>query len=222
MAPPVRTLGELVAEDNIITWLAGEIGQNHRASASGATAISKQHKLPMHCSTCTSTKACCASYVLVRLYEGLVIAHHLKHSGRDTPAQRDELRIRAEAMEAAVVADWATPCLFLDEQERCSVYSVRPTTCAQLYVYTPPALCVARSPQIMSYTPRSEVLAANAVEEAFRERLSLRRKVGRRYFGVLPRMVLVSLEAWDRTDFRDYLRQLPWPTDEEWAARIQR
>ena len=102
------------------------------------------------------------------------------------------------------------------------MYSVRPTTCAQLYVYTSPELCVARSPQISSYTPRKEVEAANAIEEAFRERLSLRRKVGRRYFGVLPRMVLVSLEAWDRTDFRDYLRQLTWPTDEEWAARIQR
>jgi hypothetical protein len=36
----------------------------------------------------------------------------------------------------------------------------------------------------------------------------------------LPRMVLVSLEAWDRTDFREHLRQLPWPTDEEWAAVV--
>jgi hypothetical protein len=30
-------------------------------------------------------------------------------------------------------------------------------------------------------------------------------------------MALVALEAWDRTDFRDHLRQLPWPTDEEVA-----
>jgi len=218
----IRTLGELVAEEKIIDWLTEQITQNHRDSTHGATAIAHQHKLPMHCATCTATKACCNSYVLVRLYEGLVIADELKRTGRDTPELRDQLRGRADAMEAASVPDWATPCLFLDERERCSVYSVRPTTCAQLLVYTPPELCVARSSQIMSYTPRKEVEAANAVEEVFRERLSLRRKVGRRYFGVLPRMVLVSLEAWDRTDFRDYLRQLPWPTDEEWAARIQR
>jgi hypothetical protein len=102
------------------------------------------------------------------------------------------------------------------------VYEVRPTTCAQLYVYTPPELCNARSNEIASYTPRAEVAAANDVEEAFRSRLSLRRKVGRRYFGVLPRMVLVSLEAWDRTDFRDYLRQLPWRSDEEWAGVVTR
>jgi hypothetical protein len=31
-------------------------------------------------------------------------------------------------------------------------------------------------------------------------------------------MVLVALETWDRSDFRDYLRQLPWP-DEAAVAR---
>jgi hypothetical protein len=37
-------------------------------------------------------------------------------------------------------------------------------------------------------------------------------------------MVLIALEAWDRADFRDYLRQLPWPTLEEaqrWARLDQ-
>lgn len=218
----IRTLGELVAEEKIIDWLTEQIAQNHRDSTSGAAAIGAHHKLTVQCAACTATKACCNSYVLVRLYEGLVIADHLKRSGRDTPELREGLRARADAMEAASVPAWATPCVFLDASERCTVYSVRPTTCAQLLVYTPPELCVARSSQIVSYTPRKEVEAANAVEEAFRERLALRRKVGRRYFGVLPRMVLVSLEAWDRTDFRDYVRQLPWPTDAEWAERIRR
>ncbi|HEU4612351.1 MAG TPA: hypothetical protein VFS15_09755, partial [Kofleriaceae bacterium] len=57
--------------------------------------------------------------------------------------------------------------------------------------------------------------------DEFRERMALRKKVGRRYLGVLPRMVLVALEAWDRTDFRDYIRQLDWPGDAE-IARWQR
>ncbi|CAN5729893.1 hypothetical protein BH11MYX3_BH11MYX3_36280 [soil metagenome] len=183
--------------------------------------MATQQKLPMQCSTCTATKACCASYVIVRLYEGLIIAEELKRTGRDTPELRTELAARAEAMEASKAMGWRTPCLFLDDGERCSVYAVRPTTCGQLYVYTPPELCNARSSQIMSYTPRNEVMAANQIEEAFRERLSLRKKVGRRYLGVLPRMVLVSLEAWDRSDFRDYLRQLPWSSDAEWAAVVQ-
>ncbi|HEY5946901.1 MAG TPA: YkgJ family cysteine cluster protein [Kofleriaceae bacterium] len=217
-----RTLGEFVADEQIIAWLAEQIQHNHRDSDRGARQVAKHNQLPMHCSTCQATKACCSSFVIVRLYEGLVIADHLKRTGRDSPELRAELRARAETMEATAVADWATPCLFLDARERCTVYEVRPTTCAQLYVYTPPELCNARSSQIVSYTPRNEVAAANEVEAAFRERLSLRRKVGRRYLGVLPRMVLVSLEAWDRADFRDYLRQLPWPTDEQWAEVVRR
>ncbi|HUS32464.1 MAG TPA: YkgJ family cysteine cluster protein [Kofleriaceae bacterium] len=217
-----RTLGQFVADEKIVEWLSAQIADNHKQSARGATAVAKQHRLPMVCSTCDVTKACCSSYVLVRLYEGLVVAAELARTGRDTPELRDQLRARAELMESTPVAEWFTPCLFLDATERCTVYAARPTTCAQLYVYSAPQLCVARSNEIKSYTPRDEVAAANALEEQFREKLSLRKKVGRRYFGVLPRMVLVSLEAWDRTDFRDYLRQLPWRTDEEWADMVTR
>jgi Fe-S-cluster containining protein len=221
-----RTLGQFVADENLVAWLAEQIADNHLASDRGARAVAKLHQLPLQCATCTAAKTCCSSFVLVRFYEGIVLADHLKRSGRDTPELRTQLRERAEAMEAAMaagkVADWATPCLFLDGDERCSVYGVRPTTCAQLFVYTPPALCNARSSEIASYTPRAEVAAANEVEEVFRDRLSLRKKIGRRYFGVLPRMVLVALEAWDRTDFRDHLRQLTWPTDDEWAAAVTR
>jgi Fe-S-cluster containining protein len=218
----VRTLGQFVADEKIIDWLTDRVTHNHRDADHGARLVAKHNDLPMHCATCTAPKACCSSYVLVRLYEGLIIADQLKRSGRDTAELRAELAARAAVMESQRAADWNTPCVFLDERERCTVYDVRPTTCAQLYVYTPPELCNARSSQIVSYTPRSEVEAANRVEEEFRERLSLRRKVGRRYFGVLPRMVLVSLEAWDRTDFREYLRQLPWPTDAEWAEVVKR
>ncbi len=217
----IRTLGEFVVEEGIIPWLAGEVAANHRDAGLGAQAVATQHALPMQCATCTATKACCSSYVIVRLYEGLIIADELKRTGRDTPELRADLRSRAEAMEATTARAWFTPCLFLDGAERCTVYAVRPTTCAQLYVYTAPELCAARSPAIASYTPHKEVAAANVVEETFRERLALRRKVGRRYLGVLPRMVLVSLEAWDRADFRDYLRQLPWLTDVDWARVVQ-
>lgn len=220
MASSIRTLGELVTDENIIRWLADEVSANHRDSDRGALAVAKQDGLTMQCASCSVTKACCSSYVIVRLYEGLLVAAELVRTNRDTPEMRAELRARADEMDAARVADWARPCVFLDAHERCSVYSVRPTTCAQLHVYSAPELCVARSSEVRSYTPRAEVTAANRVEEQFRERLGLRRKVGRRYLGVLPRMVLVSLEAWHRTDFRDYLRLLAWPTDAEWAATI--
>lgn len=218
MTANVRTLGEFVADEGIVDWLAAEIGRNHVESARRAGEVAARNRLPMVCATCTATKACCSSYVIVRFYEGLVIAAELVRGGRDTPELRADLRARAEAMEAVRPREWFQPCAFLGDGERCTVYAVRPTTCGQLYVYTPPDLCNARSSQIASYTPRKDVEHANAVEEEFRDRLSLRRKIGRRYMGVLPRMVLVALEAWGRTDFRDYLRQLPWPTEAEWET----
>lgn len=216
----VRTLGQFVTDERIVEWLGEEMTRNHRDSDRGASEVATRARLTMSCPSCPVTKACCSSYVIVRLYEGLVIAAELRRTGRDTPELRAELRERADAMEAMLAHAYARPCVFLDSAERCTVYAVRPTTCAQLHVYSDPALCVARSPQVRSYTPREEVLHANRVEETFRDRMALRRKVGRRYLGVLPRMVLVSLEAWDRTDFRDHLRQLPWPTDADWARII--
>jgi Fe-S-cluster containining protein len=215
-----KTLGQFVSDEKIVDWLESEIAQNHATSHRGAAIVGKRIKLPVVCATCDATKACCSSYVLVRLYEGLVIAAHLKRIGRDTPELRATLVAQADAMDVTPVAEWFTPCSFLDAAQHCTIYAVRPTTCAQLNVYTAPELCNARSHAIKSYTPNAEVAHANQIEETFRERLALRRKVGRRYFGTLPRMVLVSLEAWDRDDFRDYLRQLPWLTDEEWTRRI--
>ena len=75
---------------------------------------------------------------------------------------------------------------------------------------------------MQAYVAVQETAVAPQIEAEFRDKLSLRKKVGRRYIGVLPRMVLVALEAWDRTDFRDYLRQLEWPSDSDatrWTGR---
>lgn len=213
----VRTLGQFVEDEQIVTWLADNVGHINRSSHKGAKAAGKQVKLAVTCETCTAPKTCCHSLVVARLFEGVVIAAELRASGRDTPELRAELATRAAAMEAATPYAWRTPCLFLDGAERCTVYEARPTACGALNVYTPAEYCTSRAGEIRAYVAANELAAATQIEEAFRERLSLRLKVGRRYLGVLPRMVLVALEAWDRTDFRDYLRQLPWPSDADIA-----
>jgi Fe-S-cluster containining protein len=212
-----RTLGQFVEAEGIVPWLADNVAHINTASGNGANETSRMFKLAVSCTTCEATKTCCWSLVVARLYEGLIVAAKLRETGRDTPELREQLRVRAEAMEASSPYDWRTPCLFLGDGERCTVYDVRPTSCGALYVYTPPELCTSRSKEIKAYVAANELAAATELEEAFRQRLSLRHKVGRRYLGVLPRMVLVSLEAWDRDDFRDYLRLLPWPNDAEIA-----
>jgi Fe-S-cluster containining protein len=215
--PSVRTLGQFVADEQIVPWIAGTVAEIIRHAEHGAKQHGRPLKLAVSCTSCKATKTCCWSMVVARLYEGIVIADALVRDGRDTPALREQLRARAEAMEATPPQEWRTPCVFLDERERCTVYGVRPVPCGAVLVYTDPVLCTTRAGQILGYVPAEERAAATAFEEPFRERMALRRKVGRRYLGVLPRMVLVALEAWDRTDFRDYLRQLPWPSDDEVA-----
>ena len=218
-----RTLGQFVADEGILDSLRTMIADINARATSEAKKVGKQQKLPVvQCFKCDAKKACCHSIVVARLYEGIVVAAHLKETNRDTSALRDELRAKAEAMEAASPYDWRVPCLFLDDKERCTVYAARPTPCGTLYVYTPPAHCNDPSKPVHAYVPSAEHAVAQQIEDEFRDKLSLRKKVGRRYMGVLPRMVLVALEAWDRTDFRDYLRQLEWPTDAEadrWRQR---
>jgi Fe-S-cluster containining protein len=212
-----RTLGQFVDDEKIVAWLADNVAHINNASSKGAKDAAKLAKLSVSCLTCTATKTCCWSLVVARLYEGVIVAARLRETGRDTSELREHLKVRAEAMEASSPYDWRTPCLFLDDKERCTVYDVRPTSCGALNVYTPPERCTTRDKEIKAYVAANELAAATELEEAFRQRLSLRHKVGRRYLGVLPRMVLVSLEAWERDDFRDYLRQLPWPSDAEIA-----
>lgn len=217
-----RTLGQFVEQEGILASLRAMITEINTRATKEARAVGKKQKLPVvQCFSCTATKACCHSIVVARLYEGIVVAAELKQSGRDTPALRDELRAKAEAMEATSPYEWRVPCLFLDERERCTVYAARPTPCGTLYVYSPPAHCNDPAAGVQAYVAHAEQAVAQQIEDEFRERMALRKKVGRRYLGVLPRMVLVALEAWDRTDFRDYIRQLDWPGDAE-IARWQR
>ena len=219
----IRTLGQFVEDEGILASLRAMISDINARATKEAKVVGKQQKLPVvQCFTCTATKACCHSVVVARLYEGIVVAAQLRADHRDTPALREELRARAETMEAASPYEWRVPCVFLDGAERCTVYAARPTPCGTLYVYSPPTACNDGSVPVQAYVAHAEHAVAQQIEDEFRERMALRKKVGRRYLGVLPRMVLVALEAWDRTDFREYLRQLPWPTDtdaEKWRRR---
>jgi len=215
----VRTLGQFVTQEGILDSLRAMITDINARAPKEAKKLGRQQKLPVvQCFNCDAKKACCHSVVVARLYEGIVVAAYLKEHDRDTPELREQLRATAEAMEAATPYEWRRPCVFLDEGERCTVYDARPTPCGTLYVYTPPAACSDPTAAVRAYVAHTENAVAQQIEDEFRDKLSLRKKVGRRYIGVLPRMVLVALEAWDRTDFRDYLRQLEWPSDAD-AAR---
>jgi Fe-S-cluster containining protein len=219
----VRTLGQFLVGEGLLADLAKMVENINARATQNAKALGKQQKLPVvQCFNCVATKTCCHSLVVARLYEGCVVAAYLRDAGRDTPELREQLRTTAEAMEAVNAREWRKPCVFLDSAERCTVYPARPSPCGSLYVYTPPANCSDPTAPVQAYVAYEENGIAQQLEDQFRDKLSLRKKVGRRYIGVLPRMVLVALEAWDRTDFRDYLRQLDWPSESDasrWTGR---
>lgn len=220
----VRTLGQFVVQEGILDSLRAMITDLNARATKEAKTLGRQQKLPVvvQCFSCDAKKACCSSVVVARLFEGIVVAAFLKEAGRDTPELREQLRSAADAMEATNPRDWRVPCVFLDGAERCTVYDARPSPCGTLYVYTPPANCNDPAAPVQAYVAHAENAVAQQIEDEFRDKLSLRKKVGRRYIGVLPRMVLVALEAWDRTDFRDYLRQLEWPSETDstrWTGR---
>lgn len=217
-----RALGAFVEQEGVLDELAAMIAEINARAGREAVAVGKRERQRVSCATCTEPKACCHSLVVARLYEGVVVAALLRKEGRDTPELRAQLAAAADAMEAADPYAWRRPCVFLDERERCTVYTARPTPCGILYVYTPAKACNDALAQIRSYIPHAETAAAMEIEEKFRERLALRKKVGRRYLGVLPRMALVALELWERADFREALRAMEWPTEEaigRWSRR---
>ena len=206
----MSTLGDFVTREGVLPSIDESVDGFIARATGEAKRLGK-----VQCNKCSVRKACCWSVVVARLYEGIRVAAQLRAAGRDTPELRDRLRASADAMEAADPYGWRPPCVVLDASERCSVYAGRPTPCGTLWVYSPPAACNEPGAPIRAFIAEAEYAAATALEEPFRQRLGLRKKVGRRYLGVLPRMALLALETWDREDFREVLSAHPWPTDEQ-------
>ena len=212
----VRTLGQFVEDEQILAWIAASVAEINRHAARGAKEHGKRLRLVVSCTTCTATKTCCWSMVVVRLYEGVSIAGELVRTGRDTPALREELRARAEAMEAATPQAWRTPCLFLDGRERCTVYDVRPSPCGSLFVYTDPALCTTRAGDIKGVRPRRGARRGDRARGAV-PRAPLAAQEGG------PPLRSASCRAWCWSRSRrgtaptsaTHLRQLPWPTEQD-------
>jgi Fe-S-cluster containining protein len=162
------------------------------------------------CHECTAPKACCSLTVAIYLYEALPVAARLVAEGRDTPALRTALRLSAEAMEntpRTVHARAGRPCVLLDAEERCTVYTDRPGACGIALVYSPAIACSdPTTKRVDAYTGTLQRDLSPKVEEGVREELGLVRG-SHRYMGVLPRMVLLALQAWQRTDYVKFLAQ---------------
>ena len=178
--------------------------------------VARIHLKVISCDTCLAPKGCCKIAVAIGMHEAALVAARLVRDGRDTPALRDRLLDSAIAMETIGRSAYFQPCVLLDYHERCTVYEDRPFACGAALAYSPPERCSAPAGLARVDAPDHAHLetARRAHENLFVDRMGLPRE-GFPYVGVLPRMVLLCLQAWGR---RDYPRFLAEGARASWSA----
>jgi Fe-S-cluster containining protein len=175
-----------------------------RRSNADAAEDARVHLYVISCDTCTAEKACCSFVTTAYLYEALPIAARLVRERRDTPALRKRLRDAADAMESTRSHDYRRPCVFLDPAQRCSIYEDRASVCGTHLVSSPPERCAQPDGRVEKILAPLQDAAPPELAVVLGECLGLE-DIGLHYFGAMPRMVLLCLEAWGRTDYVRFL-----------------
>ena len=114
---------------------------------------------------------CCMWPVAVSILEGIDICLHLMHTSRWTNTLREKIHDAADTLTGLTYSVWissATPCLFLDESHKCSIYAHRPFLCRTAVSTGVTAFChPCELAQARSIVPRTEyIMAFHNVEEA--------------------------------------------------------
>ncbi|MEZ4399599.1 MAG: YkgJ family cysteine cluster protein [Kofleriaceae bacterium] len=209
--PTGPTFVEALAQLGLIDEFARRTRAIKATAAAEADQLGQARLKVVACHTCTAAKGCCKLPTVIYLHDAVIVADRLRRDGRDTPALRAALRTSAEAMEQTRRAAYAAPCVFLDDAERCTVYDARPTACATALVFSDPAACNDRhSDAVIMFDTTAATEASLALAKEFYARLGLADRTGRSAMGMLPRMVLVALRAWDRVDYQTFLAEGDW------------
>jgi Fe-S-cluster containining protein len=180
----------------------------------------KKHLFGISCHTCTAKKACCYLKVEAYLHEAVVIVARLLRENRDTPELRQQLKEAAHYMETTPKMRQARPCVFLGADDRCTIYEDRPSTCGVHFVSSPPEHCADDTIPVSVLVDERWSLIPQQLEAQFVAQAGLRR-LDLHYSAVLPRMVLICLEAWNRRDYVQFLADRCLPAAHR-LAQIQK
>ncbi len=200
------TFGEVIAAAGLLAKIAAGTHTVIRRAEAYIVAEARVQLKVISCFACDAPKGCCSLTVIAALHEAVPIAAQLRGDGRDTEALRDRLRDAAMAMEAKATTNYRSPCVFLDADQRCTVYDSRPSACGTAFVSSPPLAC--SDPRAGAAEPfaNREAELVDQIARAFAAEVDLIELPGP-YLGVLPRMVLLCLRAWDRKDYAAYLAE---------------
>lgn len=198
------TFGEIVERGGVRAEASRVTRDLIRQSNADAADDARVHLHVIACDTCAVTKACCSYVVTAYLYEAIPIAARLVRERRDTPALRKRLRDAAEKMEAVRESPLVGPCVFLDAAERCTIYDDRPSVCGTHLVSSPPGCCADPLGDVTAIAAPLQDSVPPEAAVAVAESLGLE-SIGTQYIGMMPRMVLLCLEAWPRHDYVRFL-----------------
>jgi len=201
------TFGDLIDRQQLDYTLPRAIKKLIAGTEAAVAEFGKTKLRVASCFDCSAPKGCCSLRVGVYLHEAVPIAQRLRRDSRDTPELRAALATSADLMESP--GDYRRPCALLDANERCTVYDVRPIECGTTFVFSPPAMCSDRQATELEKFPVQLGDAPRNMEKRFEREARLVPLQGL-YMGVLPRMLLLCLEAWERSDYAQYLaEQMP-------------
>lgn len=210
-APGGAKLGQLIARDALLRMVGASTGASIREAEQYAVEVAEANSRQVSCVTCNAPKACCTLSVGMPFHEAFPIADRLRREGRDTPELRAGLAESADLMEThspPAYHELRRRCVLQGPDDRCTVYEQRPRECGAAFVFSPPELCSQTdSDDYLTLLLPDELREPLRKTEAVVERTLGLRRLDALYWGTLPRMVLLALEAWDRDDFVEYLAE---------------
>lgn len=184
----------------------------------GTEEDTKHIRSGVSCGKCTALKGCCYMSVTALLFEALPIVRRLKTTKRDTPELRTKLHAAGDAMEKMGTEEWfetATPCVFLDEKQKCSIYDARPSACRHHVVFGPPENCA---------PPKNHPTLQFGSEDEFTAAFNWNAEIAQAFFGLplegsklilggaFPKVVARVLDCFDHEDYRKAIQESDWPT----------
>ena len=182
----------------------------------------QNQRRPISCTTCTQ-HGCCKQKVMISFYEGILIADHLRKSGRDGAKLRKRLRTESKRQDSQSRKSWFRqdgPCVF-HRDGNCSVYEVRPVVCRALYVNSPPSNCEPDAQDEATPVPVLDHVDAHSFGVEFTHAMGL--NPDRAHFDILPRVVYRMLRAADSKTWGHWskcVNKQAWPKSVEAAERM--
>jgi len=218
--PPPPTFATILERQDLIRTISKSVRRMIADTETHVDEYGKTHLKVSSCISCDAPKGCCSLRVLVYLHDVVPLADRVRREGRDTPELRAALATAADLMEAQGPA-YRRPCVFLDADERCTVYTDRPIECGTTFVFTPATLCSDPNATTLEKFVTDLGDAPSKMERRFEREARLEQLPGA-YMGFLPRMVLLCLEAWERTDYVQFLAEQMTQIARRMAATLRR